>query len=328
MEFAIFLFILFSIPVLFTFGIKHAVGASGLFYVGVFCLCLLTIVAFAGAMMVVSSPAVSLTTTTTTNHTYSPPLPDAAMLERLAGHPIPFAWDAANNQTNFHPGGRGTIYFPTTTQSVTATYPDDPGQINPVILRLNNFAPYNHWDVEIQSEIPDGSTIESIQVAGTINSAQPTVTHDWKLYFRGGGSGGSQEEYSYTTGPSDGTVTFDNTFNGSDIRGVFRVGVEHVVKAPATLGKYGGYGTEVDQTITFDRVDITLVNPNAGSGASTPTSMLAATTQTSHTMIIDLGSDAARMLFTSLFLSVGIVAAFVVIGTTFRVWMQSGGERR
>ena len=310
------------------FGVKHATAASGLFYVGVFCLCLLVIVSFTGAMMVVSSPAVTLTTTTTTNHTYSPPLPDAATLERLAGHPIPFMWDVDNNQTNFHPGGAGTIYFPTPTQSVTTTYPDGSSLINPVVIHLNNFAPYNHWNIEIQSEIPDGSAIESIQVAGSINSAQPSVTHDWKLYFRGGGSGGSQEEYSYTSGPTDGIATFDRVFNASDIRGVFRVGVEHVVKAPATLGKYGGYGTEVDQTITFDRVDITLVNPNAGSGASTPTSMLAATTQTSHTMIIDLGSDAARMLFTSLFLSVGIVAAFVVIGTTFRVWMQSGGERR
>ena len=107
---------------------------------------------------------------------------------------------------------------------------------------MNNFAPYNHWEVEIQSEIPDGSEIASIQVAGTINSAQPTVTHNWKLYFRGGGSGGPMEEYGYTTGPSDGTVTFDNTFNGTDIRGVFRIGIEHIVKAPTTLSRFGGYG--------------------------------------------------------------------------------------
>ena len=321
MDFALFLFLIFAMPILFAFGVKHSTSSSGLFYVGVFCLALLAIVAFTGAMLAVSSPAVSLTTTTATNHTYSPPLPDAATLERLAGHPIPFAWDAANNQTHLRPGS--PIWYPPATQSVTVSYPDDPGQINPVILHLNDFAPYNQWRMEIQSEIPDGSEIESIQVAGSIDSGQPTITHMWKLYFRGGGSGGSQEEYSYTSGPTDGIATFDNTFNGSDIRGVFRVGVEHVVNTPARLNDYGGYGTIVDQTITFDRVDIKLTNPNAGTG-TTPTSMLAATTQTSHTVIVDLSTDVNRMVLMSIFLSTGIVAVFVVLGTLYRVWVQGG----
>ena len=105
------------------------------------------------------------------------------------------------------------------------------------------------------------------------------------------------EEYDYTTGPSDGTVTFDNTFNGSDIRGVFRIGVEHIVKAPTTLSRFGGYGTEVDQTITFDRVDIKLVNPNAGSG-SAPANMLTFTSETSSTVIVDLSDDVIRILQT------------------------------
>ena len=324
MDFAIFLFILFAVPALFVFGIRHATAASGLFYVGVFCLCLVVIVSFVGAMMVVSSPAVVLTTTTNMTYVYSPPLPDAATLERLAGGPIPFAWDSANNQTNFRPGGAGTVYFPTTTQSVTATYPEGPGRINPVVLHLDNFAPYNHWYVEIQSEIPDGSTIESIQVAGSIDSAQPAVNHDWKLYFRGGGSGGPMEEYDYTTGPTDGTVTFDTVFNGTDIRGVFRVGVEHVVKAPATLGKYGGYGTEVDQTITFDHVDVKLANPNAGSGA-TPTNMLESTNEVSTTVIVDLSDDINRTVLISLFSSTGIVSVLVTLGTVFRLLARSGG---
>ena len=324
MDFAIFLFLVFAVPVLFAYGIRHATAASGLFYVGIFCLCLTVIVSFAGAMLIVSSPAVVLSSTTNTTHVYSPPLPDAATLERLAGGPIPFAWDSANNQTNLRPGGAGTIYFPTATQSVTATYPDGPGRINPVVLHLNNFAPYNHWHVEIQSEIPDGSTIESIQVAGSIDSAQPAVNHEWKLYFRGGGSGGPMEEYDYTTGPTDGTVTFDTVFNGTDIRGVFRIGVEHIVKAPATFSRFGGYGTEVDQTITFDRIDIKLANPNAGSGAAPPASMLEFTSEISSTVIVDLSDDFSRMFLISLFMTTGIVAVLVTLGTTFRMLAKSG----
>lgn len=324
MDFAVFLFVVFAVPVLFAFGIRHATAASGLFYVGVFCLCLAVIVSFAGAMMFVSTPAVVLTDTSNMTYVYSPSLPDAATLERLSGNPIPFVWNAANNQTNFHPGGAGTIYFPTATQSVTISYPDGSGLVNPAVLHMNNFAPYNHWDVEIQSEIPDGSEIASIQVAGTINSAQPTVTHNWKLYFRGGGSGGPMEEYDYTTGPSDGTVTFDNTFNGTDIRGVFRIGVEHIVKAPTTLSRFGGYGTEVDQTITFDRIDIKLVNPNAGSG-SAPTNMLTFTSEISSTVIVDLSDDVIRMILVSLFMSTGLVSVLVVLGTTFRMLSRSGG---
>ena len=193
-----------------------------------------------------------------------------------------------------------------------------------MVLHLDNFAPYNHWYVEIQSEIPDGSTIESIQVAGSIDSAQPAVTHDWKLYFRGGGCCGTMEECDYTTGPTDGTVTFDTVFNGTDIRGVFRVGVEHVVKAPATLGKYGGYGTEVDQTITFDRVDVKLANPNAGSG-TTPTNMLESTSEVSTTVIVDLSDDINRTVLISLFMSTGIVSVLVTLGTVFRLLARSGG---
>ena len=47
MDFAVFLFVVFAVPVLFAFGIRHATAASGLFYVGVFCLCLAVIVSFA-----------------------------------------------------------------------------------------------------------------------------------------------------------------------------------------------------------------------------------------------------------------------------------------
>ena len=132
------------------------------------------------------------------------------------------------------------------------------------------------------------------------------------------------EEYDYTTGPTDGTVTFDTVFNGSDIRGVFRLGVEHIVKAPATLGKYGGYGTEVDQTITFDRIDIKLANPNAGSGAAPPASMLEFTSEISSTVIVDLSDDFSRMFLISLFMTTGIVAVLVTLGTTFRVLAKSG----
>ena len=327
MDFAVFLFVMFAVPILFAFGIRHGTAPSGLFYVGIFCLALAVMISFLGAMMFVSAPAVVLTDTSNMTYVYSPPLPDAATLERLAGNPIPFAWNAAENQTNFRPGGAGTIYFPTATQSITATYPDGSGQINPVVLHLDNFAPYNHWYVEIQSEIPDGSTIESIQVAGSIDSAQPAVTHDWKLYFRGGGCCGTMEEYDYVTGPSDGTVTFDRVFNGTDIRGVFRVGVEHVVKAPATLSKYGGYGTEVDQRVIFDRVDIKLTNPNAGSG-SVPTNMLVSTSEISSTVIVDLSDDTIRSVLVWLFVGTGIMAALVVLGVTFGMMFRSGGGKQ
>ena len=173
MDFAVFLFVMFAVPILFAFGIRHGTAPSGLFYVGIFCLALAVMISFLGAMMFVSAPAVVLTDTSNMTYVYSPPLPDAATLERLAGNPIPFAWNAAENQTNFRPGGAGTIYFPTATQSITATYPDGSGQINPVVLHLDNFAPYNHWYVEIQSEIPDGSTIESIQVANNEAGGNP-----------------------------------------------------------------------------------------------------------------------------------------------------------
>ena len=57
MEFAIFLFLIFSAPILMAFGVKHATAASGLFYVGIICLCLLVIVSFTGCLLYTSDAA-------------------------------------------------------------------------------------------------------------------------------------------------------------------------------------------------------------------------------------------------------------------------------